>query len=473
MKIRYILILLCFLNLSCQKILDKDPQNQLSLEETFSTFAGTKSAMLGAYNSLFETSYYNGLRMAYPEVKGGNTKYSQRSLNHLLAEYDLTSTAVASEMNATYATIYQVLNNLNNVLKYTPALPDATTAQKNRLLAEAKTIRALAHFDLLQLYAQPYTFTTDASHLGIVLALEPIVANKSEIKRSTVAVGYQAVLADLKEAITLFASSERVFTSGNKANYATSEMAEALLARAYLNMGSWQNAYTSAGKLIDGKSFTLFTNGNYVNAWTLKNTSESIFEIAPPTNFSGNSYGNYFDVVNGGNYLQYAATDDLLNLYSSTDIRRKDNFYKTKVTAGVTYYYTAKYPTSSIYATGIKVLRISEMYLIRAEAAAELGLLAQANADLNIIRQRADLMAPTPALASKDALIQAILLERRKELNYEGFLLFDLARRKQNIVRNDCQSLECGLNYPSARYILPIPEASVISNPLMIQNPEY
>lgn len=473
MKKLYFLILLSCLCSGCKKILDKEPQNQLSLEETFSTMKGAEAALLGAYSTFFTTPYYNALRMIYPDVMGGNTKYSRLSNNDLLSEYDLASSASDGGMNTTYTTVYQILTNLNNIIQYAPSIPDGTSTTKNRLIAEATVLRALAHYDLLQLYAQQYNFTSDASHPGIVLALEPIVANKTVIQRSTVKVCYEALIQDLTDAIALFKTSERLFTSGNAVNYASIDMANALLARVYLNMGDWQNAYAAAGTLINNTSYTLFTNANYVNSWKLKNTSESIFELAVPTNFSGNSYGNYFDVVNGGFYLQMAVTDDLINLYTETDVRRKSTFYTSKVTENITYYYSAKYSTSGTNATGIKVIRLSEMYLIRAEAAAELNNLNQANSDLNVIRQRADPFAPALNITNKETLIENILIERRKELNYEGFLLFDLARRKQNIVRTDCQALTCDLNYPAARYILPIPEASVVSNPLMIQNLEY
>lgn len=271
----------------------------------------------------------------------------------------------------------------------------------------------------------------------------------------------------------MFPGTNVVYTAGSSTNYTNLNTVNALLARVYLSKGDWQNAYNYANAVITSGAYTLFNNSNYVSSWTVKNTTESIFEISAPNSFSGNSYGSYFDISSGNTYLQMATTEDLLNLYSATDVRGRSSFYNEHAVNGTTYYFCKKYGTSSALATGVKAIRLSEMYLIRAEAAAELANFAQANSDLNVIRQRGDTVAAKLNLTDKSALIEAILLERRKELNLEGFLLFDLGRRKKNIVRTDCTATTCGLNYPAARYVLPIPEVSVISNKSMIQNPEY
>ena len=473
MKTATILILfsLVIVHSGCEKMLDKEPVDQLSIEATFQDFDGAKAALAGAYTSLFDINYYNGLRSIYPDLTGGNVKHSKTAGIDLLSEYSFASTAAQSEMNATYGALYAILNNLNYIIQKAPVVADGTLAQRNRLVAEATALRALVHFDLLQLYAQPYNYTTDASHIGIVINMEPVFVKSSIIKRSTVKQGYDAVLSDLNQASVLMAGSEIVFTAGNSSNYMNANSINALLARVYLNMEDWNNAYNYAGKVIAVKSYSLYGNANYVNSWTLKNTSESIFEVAVPNNFSGNSYGSYF--TPGQTYLQMATTKDLLDLYTATDVRGRDSFYLSSMINGTLYYFSKKYPTAATAATGVKVIRLSEMYLIRAEAAAELGNQSQANADLNLIRQRADVAASALNLNTKDALITAILLERRKELNLEGFLLFDLARRKKNVLRTDCMSNTCNLNYPNAHYILPIPEQSVLTNANMIQNPEY
>ena len=472
LTLTYILLAI-MLHSGCKKLLDKDPVDKISIEDTFSDFEGARAALLGVYSAFYNTTYYNGKRSAYPDVIGGNIKYSKTGNVDLYDEYNLATTAAESDMNATYQELYGILNNINYIIEKVPAIADGTVATRNRLIAEATVLRALIHFDLVQLYAQPYGFTTDASHLGISINLEPFFVNATQIKRSTVKETYDAIIADLKSAAVMFPGTSVVYTVGSTANYANLNTVHALLARVYLSKGDWQNAYTAANAVISNRAYTLFSNENYVASWMVKNTTESIFEISAPNSFGGNSYGSYFDISTGNNYLQMATTDDLLNLYTSTDVRGRSSFYNQFTVNGNKFYFCKKYATSNALATGVKVIRLSEIYLIRAEAAAELGNNVQANADLNVIRRRGDTSAAPLNLTTKNELTEAILLERRKELNLEGFLLFDLGRRKKNIIRTDCTAITCNLNYPEAHYVLPIPEVSVLSNFRMIQNPSY
>ncbi|WP_254412488.1 RagB/SusD family nutrient uptake outer membrane protein [Dyadobacter diqingensis] len=472
----YLLPLLLTVLTGCQNLLDKEPQNKISLEETFQDFEAAKVAMTGAYGSLFETAYLNGNRLLYPDIAGGNVKYARISNVALSDVYFFAADPDAGDMNNTYTQLYAILNNLNNIISNVPAISNGTEKTKNRLVAEATALRAMIHFDLLLLYAQPYQYTADASHPGIVLNLKPILLAESIRARSTVAACYDAIVNDLNEAITLFDNSTPVFTAGNAKNYMNPASVKALLARVYLQKGSWQLAHNYADEVIKSGSFKLYSNAEYVNAWTQKNTSEAIFEVSVPNATSGTSLGSYFDIttVNASpSTLQMAATNDLLDLYTTTDVRNRDSFYAKQTIDGTSFSFCKKYPTGGTLATGIKVLRISEMFLIRAEAAAELGNLTQANLDLNTIAQRADPKAASENSADKQTVINRILLERRKELNYEGFLLFDLSRRKQDLTRTDCSAPTCSFKYPSPYYILPLPAATVLVNPMISQNPGY
>jgi len=474
--IQYILLTLTLLFSACQSLLDKEPQNKISLEETFQDFESAKVAMTGAYLSLFQTSYLNGYRMLYPDLAGGNIKYAQTSNIALNDAYFFQANPDEGQMNSTYSTLYEILNSLNNVITYVPNITNGTEKTRNRLVAEATALRAMVHFDLLLLYAQPFNFTTDASHPGIVLNLKPVLINESVRARSAVAVCYDTVIKDLTESLALFENSSAVFSAGSTKNYINPSSVKALLARVYLNKGDWQQAYHYADEVIKSGSYKLYSNAEYVNAWAQKNTSEAIFEISVPSNFSGGSLGSYYDIATANSSptsLQMAATNDILALYSETDIRNSSRFYASQMIRGTNYQFCKKYPTGAASATGIKVLRISEMYLIRAEAATELGNFSQANLDLNTIIQRADPKAVAENLSDKQTLINRILLERRKELNNEGFLLFDISRRKQDLTRNDCTAPTCSFKYPSNYFVLPLPAATVLVNPLLSQNPGY
>lgn len=474
--IKYITAFSLALLASCQRLLDKEPQNRISLEATFQDYESAKVALTGAYSSLYAMQYYNGDRMLYPDVTGGNVKYSKISAVKLYDAYNFAASSDESEMNGTYTYLYSVLNNLNNIIYYSPGIPNGTEANRNRLIADAMVLRALVHLDLLLMFAQPYNFTPDASHPGIAINLEPILIANSIRARSTVAECYTAIENDLLKGVELLGKTQAIFSAGNTKNYVSINMAKALLARVYMHKGDWQKAYDYADEVIKTNSYALYNNAAYVNAWTQKNTSEAIFEISGPGIFTGQSLGSYFDISTANTTaspLQAAATTDLLNLYSETDVRGRNTLYASATIESTPYLFCKKYATNGVLATGIKVLRVSEMYLIRAEAAAELGNNTTALADLNTIVQRADTVATPITISGKQELIDRIMLERRKELNYEGFALFDVSRRKQNLVRQDCVAIQCGLTYPSDLFVLPLPASTVLVNPLMKQNPGY
>ena len=119
---------------------------------------------------------------------------------------------------------------------------------------------------------------------------------------------------------------------------------------------------------------------------------------------------------------------------------------------GKDYFFTRKYQGMNDSANNVKIIRLSEIYLNRAEAYAESDQLIEALADLNVIRKRANPTAPDFVSADKATVINEILDERRRELCFEGHTFFDLSRKKKNLVRTDCTSTQCSFNYPNTRY---------------------
>ncbi|MES2445646.1 MAG: RagB/SusD family nutrient uptake outer membrane protein [Bacteroidota bacterium] len=460
---------------SCEKLLDKEPTDKLSIADLFKDISGAKTALAGAYSGLLSEDYYQKNMMVYPDLLGGNIKYS-KTLNTILNDiYDVVQTPIESSMNATYTNLYQQLNNVNNVIQYTATAAGSNT-EKTKIIAEAKCLRALLHFDLLRIFAQPFNFTSNANHPGIVINLKPQLFGDAPPIRSSVAQCYQAIITDLVESIANFDNTNTaVLAGGAKQNYFTKASAQALLAKVYLYQNNWDLAFSTADELIKSNQYSLITNANYVASWTGRTpSSESIFEIALEVNFSSNGLGAYFDIANL-TYRQYAATNDILGLYTNTDVRRNTSMFNSVAINSVNFLFTKKYATGGTSATPIKVLRLSDIYLIRAEAAAEKSNpdFITANADLNLIRKRADPSASSLNLTAKTDLINAILLERRKEFAFEGNLLFDLIRKKQNIVRTDCNAQTCNLNFGDNRLIMPLPANTIISNNSIFQNPGY
>lgn len=475
---RYTILILLPLVLSfsaCEKLLDKEPTDKISIEELFQDVSGAKTALGGAYNMLRDGSHYQGNFMNYEDLLAGNIKLSPTSRPHMEEIYNITQSAANSAMNDTYQQLYNEENNVNNIIKYTPSSA-GSAADKVKILAEAKCIRALIHFDLLRVFARPYGYTAGAAHPGIVLNLQPRLLGDPSGSRASVAECYQSVIADLEEAIAAFDNGDAgILASGSKQHYFTLSSAKALLAKVYLNANNWDKAYALADEVIKGGKYTLLTNANYVASWLLLTPStESIFELPVEITFSGNSLGSYYSLQDN-TYRLFATSNDLLNLYSTTDIRRSSSMFNTLATDGTTYFYTKKYPGSGTTTTPVKILRMSELYLIRAESAVEKNNpdFTVANADLNTIRKRGDASAATLNLTDKAALITAVLLERRKELAFEGNLLFDIARRGLAIERTDCTAQTCNLPANDYRMVMPFPTVTINANFNVAQNSGY
>ena len=226
-----------------------------------------------------------------------------------------------------------------------------------------------------------------------------------------------------------------------------------------------------ATEVIETGGFSLIENADYLTLWSQDNTSESIFEISQTEsdNQGGNNLGAMY-VVDG--YGDYLPSNDVISLYDPNDARLQV-FIEDELLAGdYAPYRMNKYPDVLGY-DNIKVMRLAEIYLIRAEARAQIGTnITGAQEDLNKVRQRALPSAPD-VTATGEALIEEILLERRLELCFEGQRLWDLMRYKKDIVRNQCTASICYIPYGDDTNILPIPQDETDVNPNIEQNPGY
>jgi len=195
----------------------------------------------------------------------------------------------------------------------------------------------------------------------------------------------------------------------------------------------------------------------------------------------GSGYATYTLSSDWGNRASdsspvLSATSDIIDLYDDGDVRGLggDGLIRPTVDEGDTLFSTQKYPEPTTQEPNdIGVLRLSEVYLNRAEAYANLNRRDPAREDLNTIRLRANPDAD-PVNASGDALLEAILEERRRELAFEGHLLFDRTRYKEDVTRQYCTGEpSCNEAYPSPRFVLPIPRDAMNANDALRQNDEY
>lgn len=438
------------------------PQQSVANEDALTTLDDYKSSITGVYNGISSANYYGRYFYLVPDVMADDVKQhpsANRAKDY--AEYSaVVGDGIAGGM---WNQMYSSINASNAIINAEVDLPAGVIAEKNHIVGEAMALRGLIYFDLVRMFAQHYTFTSDASHLGVPVVLEFDQSN--EPSRNSVREVYDQVVSDMTAAINLLDDNPRSGTTSSISKSAT----QALLARVYLYRGDYANAEAMASTVINSGRYSLVSNANYNNAWVADFSAESIFEInmTENDNRGSNALGRMYIVEGYGDYLP---SNDLVSLIPGDDVRADWFASDVFLTGDYAPFRMVKYP-SVAGTNNTKVIRLSEMFLIRAEARAQQGNNA-AQADLDLIRQRAQ-PAAAAVTATGAALIDEVLLERRKELAFEGQRLWDLMRYKQDVVRTNCTSPICTITYPNNRVILPIPEAELDANPNIEPNPGY
>lgn len=478
---------------SCSDFLEQEPGTQISINEQLSTKKGVLQALSGLYMELEANlrSPYFGI---YADLQGGNLKFTPRGPSQsnststpssqgeiiipssLTNIYSFDDQSDASNFSSFYSNSYDIINQCNLLLEFTDTLTDATETEKNQIKAEALTIRGYAHFLLTEVYSQNYGYTEDASHLGIVYNTQSIAKGLQYPARETAAKTYSLIINDITTALNLY--SNTLLSPGPSYSYFNITSAKALLARVYLSKKDWKNAYETANDVIINSGVNLMSSTDYISQWEKQDTpvSEILLEFSIPKDAtSGTVSGSmfaFFGYTSATVFNDYVASQDLLSLYSATDIRKQmfiERPIKTLINSqliDINYYFTKKFQGNA----GYVAFRLSEQYLIRAEAALKLNNLNQAKIDINTIRERAN----ASPLTDSENIEEAVFLERRKELCFEGHLFFDITRNNKNISRNDgCISLNCNITYPSLKFVLPIPRNNLNINPNLKKNESY
>lgn len=434
-------------------------------------------AIHGVYALMQNSDYYNRTFYLLPDLMSDNVYLSHR--NRYYSAFDKYEfTADNSYVEGTWGQILKVIVNSNFIIQKGSDIevPDKDTAKQNAIVGEAYAIRALANFDLCRMYAQPYNFTSDASHPGVPLILKSSISidDLTYPSRSSVKEVYTAVVEDFKEAIKRLPKKIPGQSSSFK-GMITLNTARALLSRVYLYMGDWSDCEEMATEVINSRQYSLLATNDLVSEYSSQNTSESIFEIINTfTDNSGSNSAAYY--YNQAGYGDALPTWDLYNTYAPTDVRRDFMGIGNRSGSGgeknvplVTKYMKL----GGNFEQDVIVIRLAEVYLNRAEADAHLAQDSAALADLGTIAERADpAVVINPALTGQD-LINRVLLERRKELAFEGQRLFDLTRNKLSFYKYRTGGDSTMISYPSDNTIFPIPQNERDVNINLAQNPGY
>lgn len=461
---------------ACQDFLVREPKLDQSNELTLSTYDGLNSATAGLYSYLAETGWYGQVFTLGTDMRSGNgVKDAVRNSNRLTQEYNwnylpTNSTGIWSYAYVTIAAANNIIDNLAGKTE-----SDVTEQDLNNLKAECLFIRALAHFDCVITYAQPYTYKPESLGVPVVLHTD----SEGKPARETVAKVYEQIVTDLKEAESII-DPEYVRSGVTDSKAAANiDAIRALLSRVYLYMGQWQNAADYATLVINSGNYQMWTTAQYPTVWGQSIAGEGgevIFEVY--NSISNSAHGHWEDITwmtspdGSGDAI---ASNDLLSLYDQTnDVRYTAGFKTTNVNNAAGRMWTAKYPgkgESSPDANNIIVLRLSEMYLNRAEAifrGADITGVTPED-DINEIRSNRNVAT------IGSVTLQDIKNERRMELAWEGHHVFDLARWGDGLTRTDFTlgTMNQNIPFPDYRWALPIPQRELDVNENLVQNEGY
>lgn len=461
-KIIILFLLPVLLNTACTKILDQKPQTALDPSIAFSTKEGVQAGLVGIYDVLQSGSYYGLRYFAFADLYADNLSHTGTfpSFAQIANKQLLADNVEVSNM---WNTIYDGINRANNVIFYANAITDASF-NKNAAIAEARALRGIMYFDLIRYFGGSPTGYNKPGGLGVPLYLTPTLKpTDAEPKaRATEAEVYTAILADLDFAIANIPVS-------NPNGRLNRNAVIAMKARLQLYREQWDDAETLATTVLS--QFQALPNGglvagvDYITLFTNKNVKpESVWELQFYTDDANSIAFFYYTGATGGRN-EITTSSSLANAHEAGDLRKPINVSVASpgpppVPANKTRKYSRIAGDDNVI-----LIRLAELYLIRAEARARKAVpdLAGAQSDLNRIRNRAGL-ANTIAVTVQQ-LIDAIEQERRIELAHEGHRFFDLRRYNKLSSAGITQTF---------RALWPIPQREVLtSNGIITQNPNY
>lgn len=470
LKLKYILIgslAMASLFSSCQKQTFEKPYAYLEVEEAFLNADRIAKTATGMYDALQNRDFLGGRMFIYADIRALDCSagpYFGTVPNYQNLQSD--NAMVQAGFVAGYRTIYETNYFLKNIGKYTGR---AKPADEARYIAEAKFIRALSYFYLVNMWAQPYKFTNDGSHPGVALVLTAVDNDKvfdpsNQVPRNSVKEVYDQIIKDLNEALPALPKVPATATGRNISNVgrATQGAVNGLLARIYLYKQDYVKALEYANKIVTSNEYSL--TPAIKDIFTVYTTTENMFSVAhsggdnPNTNHSLSQHYS----PEGRADIQVSST--FQNLMSLNDVRR------TELLIDDDGLWNGKYSSIGDW---VPVLRYSEILLTKAEALANLETGTTANVEaltlVNQVRHRSD-PSTTVTASNKAELIAAVLNERRIELAFEGQGIYEFLRTGRNIPAHGIFNEQV---WGSNKVIFPFPYSETQQNPNLVQNPGY
>lgn len=441
MRLRTFLPALAILTAAgCDSALRTEPVDRVPVDQAIVDAPGARAALIGAYDALQDLSYYGTDLLVLGDLSADNADHvgtyqflGQVSRNQLQADN--------SSVEGLWQAIYAGIGRVNLILARVPDVPGLGATERDQILGEARFLRALHYHNLVKLWGD------------VPMPLAPVAsaAEAAAFQRTPATDVYAQIITDLDAAAQLIANSSQT-------RQASLGAVRALRARVLLYKGDWAGAETAANAVL-AMGYSLATSYPALFTPDGTDTPEDIFRVSfTPQEYNEMGYYYLWD----GRW-EVAPSEDLYGSYEPGDVRRD---WSVEEDDGE--FQGTKFPTT-IGGEDIHVIRLAEVMLIRAEALARQGRLADAVAAYNPVRVRASL---DPHVFGRDVSTQAQVLdaiwqERRVELALEG-------DRWPDLVRTGRVAAVLGLPADRAYQALyPIPAAERVVSPQLTQNPGY
>lgn len=459
---------------SCNSLLDINtkhalPQGKIKTEE------GCKSLIIGVYDMMQDPLFAGRDMICTPDALGDNfwpspgaTKYVEQYYFQPRYNLDIWESA------------YRQIESLNEAIYYLKNLEQTNSVKA--LEGEALFLRAYDYFYLAIIYARVPGHLVSDFNLCVPLITEPFfnssgnITEHASVSRATVDAVWAQIVQDLTNSFTYLNGND-----GSNFPYRASAIsAKALLSRVYLYMGDWTNTIEAATYVIKNSSVSMY-GGTYTDIFS--KGEESLWQLHYTTseNLASSSlhsaYGTVDDGVRdsdgygdgiGAGDAQLSVTEDFVNLIDQKNDIRFTALRKVHYN-GQNLWWTTKFNSwgGTFGLDDVPLLRISEIYLNRAEAYAHKEDYINARADVNALRNKRGI---GDATAVNSQLLTEILLQRRIELAFEGHRFFDMKRLGMDITRPNGLAT---VPYDDYRVVAPISTSELDVNKALVNNPGY
>lgn len=450
---------------SCNKdVLEPTLAQSKSVESGISTVEDVYGLLFGAYNRMTSSSYYGRNFVIWGEVRGDNC-FSNGASGRFVGDARMDYT---DSFGGHWASAYQVIASANILIGLDAADFGDDADQIVHYQGQAYAIRAIAHFDLLRYYGQMHNGDTDG--LGVPYITEFKSENFTPV-RNTITECETNIYADIADAISLM---DPALDADSKEEF-TQMGAYALWSRVALYFGDWADCVTASNAVINSGDYSIVAAAEYANSFVVDAAVNSIFELAYSSTDNNNINGLQ-QIYRGDAYGDVQGLQNLTDIFEVGDVRHQTIDIVTGDTSLIMIgedpdvplrmnVNLGKYPSYD-YSDNIPILRYEEVVLNLAEAMFRQNP-ANGLAELNLI--------PAQRVATAYAAINEdnILLERRKELCFEGMRFHDLARTGRDIPDVDVLQTHLGPLYGTYKYAFPIPLSEMDANSNMTQNNGY